>query len=277
MKIRPGVAVIGMGNLGNSLAFALEAAGLHPMRLHARLPKRVTAKADIPDRRILWLTVPDNAIGAVALRLARQGGLEGRIVVHSSGALDAGILKAAEAAGARTASVHPMMSFPTWRVVPLAGVRFAVETRDATVERELFRLVRKLGGRPFRINGENKALYHAGAMFGSPLLAALLAAGIGVLGEAGIPEREALALLGPMAAATVENIRKRGPDHSFSGPIARGDAATIKLHRKALVQHPLEAAVYAALARYAVRHLPSADRDALSRALSTRRRSQTKI
>jgi predicted short-subunit dehydrogenase-like oxidoreductase (DUF2520 family) len=265
MKIRRGAAVIGLGNWGSSLAAALDAAGLLAERVHAL---RRGAKVWL-DARVLWLCVPDAAIESTAEWLvAKRGDLRGQVVVHSSGALDRGVLGAAERAGALTGSVHPMMSFPTRRIVALKGTRFGVEAGEAAAQRELFTLVRRLGGRPFAIDGKGKAMYHAGAMFGSPLLVATLAAGVRAMREAGIAEDEALALLGPMAAATVANIQKQGLARSFSGPLARGDAATVKLHRKALAGHPLVAQTYIALARLAAKDLPSMDRAAIETALS---------
>jgi hypothetical protein len=75
------------------------------------------------------------------------------------------------------------------------------------------------------------------------------------LQQSGIEEKEALALLCPMAAATVANLQRQGLRRSFSGPIARGDIATLKLHREALASHPLIAQVYDALAGLAARDL----------------------
>jgi len=265
MKIRRGAAVIGLGNWGSSLAAALDAAGLLAERVHAR---RSGSQARL-DARVLWLCVPDAAIASTAEWLAAERlDLSGQVVVHSSGALDRGVLAVAERAGARTASVHPMMSFPSRRIVALKGTRFGVETGEAATQKELFALVRQLGSRPFAIDGKGKAMYHAGAMFGSPLLVATLAAGVRAMGEAGIVEGEALALLGTMAAATVANVQKQGLARSFSGPLARGDAATVKLHRKALAGHPLVAQSYIALARLGAEDLPSADRAAIETALS---------
>jgi predicted short-subunit dehydrogenase-like oxidoreductase (DUF2520 family) len=273
MKIRHGVAVIGLGNWGTSLAAALKAADLLAERVHA---ERRNSHLRL-DTHMLWLCVPDSAIAETAEWLAAQrGDLNGQVMIHSSGALNRSVLTAAERAGARTGSVHPMMSFPTRRVVPLKGVRFAVEAADSETRKELFALVRRLGGRPFKISSKGKAMYHAGAMFGSPLLVATLAAGVRALEDAGIVEKDALALLGPMAAATVANVQKKGLARSFSGPIARGDAATIKLHRKVLEGHPLEAEVYASLARLAVRDLPSTDRAAIRKALSDESHSRKK-
>ena len=265
MSAQRGVAVIGIGNWGSSLAAALDAAGLLVERVHAR---RRSSRVRL-DARVLWLCVPDAAIRSTAEWIvAERADLRGQMVVHSSGALDRGVLGVVARAGARTASVHPMMSFPTRRVVALKGTRFGVEAADAATRREIFALVRRLGGRPFAIDSRGKAMYHAGAMFGSPLLVATLAAGVRAMREAGIAEGEALALLGPMAAATVANVQKRGMARSFSGPLARGDAATLKVHREALRKHPLVAHVYESLARLAAEDLPSANRAAIEAALS---------
>ena len=270
------VAVIGLGNWGASLATALDSAGLLAGRVHVsyRIDQAKTNAAQKPvpglAARILWLCVPDAAIATTAAWLAHQrSNLSGQLVVQSSGALYRSVLDAAERAGARTASVHPMMSFPTRQVVPLAGVRFAVEAADISTRRELFRLIRKLQGHPFAIEGTGKAMYHVGAMFGSPLLIAALDAGVRCLQQAGIEEREALALLCPMAAATVANVQRQGLRRSFSGPIARGDVATLKLHREALASHPLMAHVYDALAGLAAEDLLSADGRAIQAALET--------
>ena len=265
------VAVIGMGNWGCSLAAALSAIGLLQTRVDARMHARPGRRPLRPalDAGVLWLCVPDAAIVETTEWLVEQrGDLRGQIVLHSSGAVDRSALAAAERAGASTASVHPMMSFPARRPVPLAETRFAVEAEDEQTRRVLGRLVRSLGGRAFIIDGKGKAMYHAGAMFGSPLLVAALAAGVRCMAEAGIPERTALALLGPMAAATIANVQRQGLGSSFSGPLARGDANTVKLHRQALAGHPLVAPVYDSLARLAVDALPSRDPDAIRAAIS---------
>lgn len=271
-RTRTGVAVVGMGNWGRSLAAQLAATrGVLATRVHARAATR----AAVPrlDAHILWLCVPDAAIASTTgWIVAQRADLRGQIVAHSSGALDRTVLQAAEQAGARTASIHPMMSFPTRRPVALRGVRFGVEAGDPATQRQLFRVVRQLGGLPFAVKGEAKALYHAAAMCGSPLLVALLAAGVEAMRAAGISQREALALLTPMATATIANVGRRGLDRSFSGPLARGDAATVKLHREALATHPLLAPVYDSLARLALAHLPSGDAAAIKAVLKQRPR-----
>jgi predicted short-subunit dehydrogenase-like oxidoreductase (DUF2520 family) len=153
--------------------------------------------------------------------------------------------------------------------VPLRGTRFAIEAEDLRTRRLLSALVRRMGGIPFTVDSAAKAMYHAAAMFGSPFIVATLAAGVNAMRAAGLKENEALALLGPMTIATVANVQKRGLARSFSGPLARGDSSTVKLHRKALEGHPLEAHVYESLARLAARDLPSKNRAAIGRVLDS--------
>ncbi len=264
--VHEGVAVIGIGNWGSSLVAGLRKAHVPVCEtVHARQRRgpRNDQRGGIAlnsarlDARVLWLTVPDAAIPSVAEGIVRMrgGALRGQLLVHSSGALSSSVL---EAAGAVTAaSVHPMMSFPTRKPVSVAGVPFAVESAHAGARRRLFALVRKLGGRPFVLPAEGKALYHAAGTFASPLLTSLLAIAVAALREAGLSRTEAERLLHPMARRTVENVFRQGAEHSFSGPMARGDSGTIDLHLRALAAHPLWQEAYRSLAEAALASLPS--------------------
>ncbi len=259
----------------------------------AALPFTTLDEATL-DADILWLCVPDSTIAAVTRRLirnkvrnlirkpvrnlARQGAgaakltglpLQGQIVVHSSGALSAQVLAEAARAGASVGSVHPVMSFPTRTPVPLQGVSFGIEA-DAGSRRILNALVRRIGGQPFSIESGSKALYHAVGVLSSPLLVSHLVAAEQAAVLAGFSRRQARALIEPIARATLDNLFLRGAEKSFSGPIARGDVETIRLHLRALEPHPMLAGVYRALALYAVERLPSPGRRELSRLLRSK-------
>ena len=85
-------------------------------------------------RRILASTciliaTPDAAIEAVANELARIGGeeLQGRVVLHTSGALDSSTLSAVRACGAAVGSMHPLQTFSGVAIPPLEGKIFAIE------------------------------------------------------------------------------------------------------------------------------------------------------
>ncbi len=270
------VTIVGLGNWGSSLAYALDAAGVSLQEVilsrersgagHATwiraLPlttlNRAQLKADV-----LWLCVPDAAIAGVTgqvvkrvVALAGKRGLKGQIVVHSSGALSAQVLQTAALAGASVASVHPVMSFATRVPVSLQGVPFGVEA-DAASRRILNAIVRQVGGRPFAVEAGSKALYHAVGVLSSPLLVSHLAAAHDTAILAGFTPRQARRLIEPIVRATLDNFFLRGPGKSFSGPIARGDVQTIDLHLQALKVHPMLADVYRSLALYALETLPA--------------------
>ncbi|TFG56476.1 MAG: DUF2520 domain-containing protein, partial [Candidatus Aminicenantes bacterium] len=62
---------------------------------------------------IVVITVPDDAVGQVAGKLARSGiSWSGKTVFHASGLLPARVLEPLRKRGARIASVHPVQSFP---------------------------------------------------------------------------------------------------------------------------------------------------------------------
>jgi predicted short-subunit dehydrogenase-like oxidoreductase (DUF2520 family) len=270
------VSIIGPGNWGTSLATAVLAAGI-PLRelILSRPGKHSLRQLKHPDisrpfislgkaaldADVLWLCVPDSAIGAVTERVAKQvaarhGTLKGQIVVHSSGALNVLALAAATQSGASVGSVHPVMTFPTRVPVSLRGVPFGIEA-DPLSRRVLKKIVENMGGRPFPIKTANKALYHAVGMLCSPLLVSHLAAAQQVAALAGLSPRQARTLIGPITRATLENVLLHGIDKSFSGPIARNDLDTIRLHLQALDPHPILAEVYRSLALNALEALPS--------------------
>jgi predicted short-subunit dehydrogenase-like oxidoreductase (DUF2520 family) len=268
------VAVIGAGNWGSSLRAALKRAKLGPREV-VRSSGWRRAKLNA---RVIWICVPDAAIRDVAEKIAaRRGDLRGQIVVHSSGALGAAVLEPARQAGALIAAAHPVMSFPTRQVVPLKGVMFGVEAQDEGVRRKLSALMRRMGGVPFTVKAETKALYHAAGVMASPLLVSILVAAMETAELAGLDAKTAEKWVKVLAETTMKNVFARGPERSFSGPFARGDAEIIRLHLQALEEHPILAGVYRSLASHAIAALPVKNRRALEDAVAgSRRRSKLK-
>ena len=129
--------------------------------------------------------------------------------------------------------------------------------------------MKAMGGQPFSIAAANKALYHAAAVMASPLLVSLAQAAMHAAEGSGLKPAQARALLQPIMEATLKNFFREGADRSFSGPFARGDAATVSLHLDALAAHPHLEAVYKGLATHAVESLPVENRQKLRRLLKT--------
>jgi predicted short-subunit dehydrogenase-like oxidoreductase (DUF2520 family) len=222
-------------------------------------------------RGLVWIAVPDGAIGGVAGQLAAQQDGRSMTVFHSSGALASDELAPLQAKGAKVASVHPGMTFVTKSLPTLQGVPFGIEG-DAEAVRMARKVIADVGGTCVTIRKQDKVLYHAFDAFASPLLIALLAALEEVGKTAGIPERKLRSMAGPLLRQTLENYLQYGAAEAFSGPFVRGDVAVVQRHLDELKQVPLARDAYLALARVAVKRLPGKNRAGMQRLLDHERR-----
>lgn len=280
---KPTIAVVGAGSLGSALAVTLRAAGYRVSQIVSRERRLSRRRAESlasqvggratgidsldHDADLVWLCVPDREISNCARLLASRGQWMGKIALHSSGVLTSEELTALRRRGAAVASLHPMMTFVRGQPPALAGVPFAVEgdTLAVTTAR---RIAKDLGGKAFSIRKARKAAYHAWGSFASPLLISELVTAERVAGEAGIRPSAARRLMLPILRQTVANYARYGPARAFSGPIIRGDAATLEKHLKILQALPEAKAVYLALARSAVKNLPAKNRKQLLKILA---------
>lgn len=253
----PPVGIVGPGRAGLGLAVALRRARVKVCGVHGRRARpappglKLTAGGTPPwlgAAGVVVLAVPDDALPACVAELARGAALApGAVVLHLSGALTSEVLAPLAALGAATGSMHPLVAFgpePARVARQLRGAAFALEGDVAAVG-VADAMVRRLGGLPLTVAPELKPLYHAGAVFASSYLVGLVAAAARLLERAGIAGQDALAALVPLVRATVANLEAAGPAAALTGPIARGDAATVRRHLMALGQ--ADAALYRAL------------------------------
>jgi predicted short-subunit dehydrogenase-like oxidoreductase (DUF2520 family) len=189
-----------------------------------------------------------------------------KVALHSSGALASDELRLLRRRGAAVASVHPLMTFVRGSVPSLNGVPFAFEGDPAAV-RIARKIVRDLGGEAFPISRNRKMAYHAWGAFASPLLIALLVTAEKVARAAGLSTAEARRKALPILRQTLANYEKLGSAGAFSGPIVRGDAQVVRRHLLELKKVPEARAVYVALARAGLRHLPAGNRRELQKLL----------
>jgi predicted short-subunit dehydrogenase-like oxidoreductase (DUF2520 family) len=218
---------------------------------------------------LVWFCVPDREIAEAARVLAGNASWREKIAFHASGALASDELGVLRTRGASVASVHPLMTFVRGTIPSLAGVSFAVEG-DPKAVRAARRIVRDLKGNAFTLAKSRKAAYHAWGAFTSPLLVAALVAGEEVARAAGLPSPVARRRMLPIVAQTLANYAALGPKGAFSGPIVRGDVATIRQHLGVLRSTPAAREVYLALARSALQSLPARNRKELQRVLKKR-------
>jgi len=280
MAGKPGIAIVGPGNLGTALAAELRRAGFSIEAVMARSPKslpkaralakpvgaRAAANLNHVRAEVVWLCVPDSAIDRAARSLATQCDWKGRIALHSSGALTSDELDSLRRKGASVASVHPFMTFVRGSHPTLGRVPFAIEGDPAAV-RVARNIVRELGGQSYSIRKQDKAAYHAWGTFASPLLTALLATTEQVAAAAGVKHKAAMRRMMPILLQTLANYAAFGAPGAFSGPIVRGDAETVARHLRVLSPVPAAREVYLGLARAALEYLPTKNRGALKRLL----------
>jgi len=189
------------------------------------------------------LAVGDDAIGpACAALVASQGErLAGATVFHCSGAKASGELAAARAAGAFVASVHPVRSFadPAAVAESFSGTWCGIEgDREALAVLEPG--FEAIGARLVRIDPAAKTVYHAAAVFASNYLVTVLDAALRAYEAAGVPPQVARELARPLASEALDNVFRLGPEGALSGPVARGDFATVARQQEAVARWDLE-------------------------------------
>ena len=265
------LAIIGAGRVGRALGRRLhelgwkigvvvtqsEASARRAVRFigtgkpHGGLTRNLLAS------QVILIGVPDDAISGVARELARMGGEEfrGKVVLHTSGALDSRTLGPLKECEAAVGSMHPLQTFSGVGTPPLEGKVFAVEG-DIVAVRAASQIARALGGSPVRIAGEKKILYHAAAALGSGHVLALMEAATQLLISLGMKRNEAARALLPLTRQVLDNFQRVGPSAAWTGPLQRGDFKVVEAHVRALHDSREEVArAYDSLNRLAARVL----------------------
>lgn len=203
--------------------------------------------------RVILIATPDDEIAVVAQELARIGEeeLRGKVVLHTSGAMDSGVLNAVREKGAEAGSMHPLQSFSGVTVPSLEGKVFTMEGETQAVQ-VARRIARALGGSPVRIAGNKKLLYHAAAAMAAGHVLAVEEAATQLLVSLGMKRSEAVRALLPLTRQVLENFERLGPRAAWTGPLSRGDYEVVRGHLDALRESPKEFAhAYETLSRLA--------------------------
>jgi len=220
LRVPASVTIVGAGRLGTCLAGALVAAGID---VHGPVGRGDA----VPRADAVLLCVPDSEIEAAAAAASGAAPLVG----HTSGATPIAGL------GPGGFGLHPLQTFAGGEGPERfrgSGCAVAGASPDALAAAAA--LARTLGMRPFEIDDEGRAAYHAAASIASNFLVTLEAAAERVAAGAGLEAGEARDLLAPLVRATVENWAAQGPERALTGPIARGDDATVARQRQAVAQ-----------------------------------------
>ena len=244
-----GLSVVGGGHVGRVLgrlfaragAFAVQDVLARSVASAQRAAEFIgsgtplASYAALRPARVFMLTVSDDQILPACAALAAALPLQGAVVFHCSGALASDRLAAARAAGAYVASVHPIRSFADVEAVAagFAGTFCGVEGDREALD-VLLPALAAIGARPVQIDPSAKTVYHAAAVFASNYLVTVIDAALRAYQAAGIPEAVARELARPLALESMENAFRLGAAPALTGPVARGDMATVQRQQDAV-------------------------------------------
>lgn len=267
---RPRLAFVGAGHVGTALAVAFARAGWPVTAVASRdearradFTSRVPGSrgfaeptAVLDDADVMFLTVPDDAVAAVAADLHLYSG---QALVHTSGALPARVLAPAMAAGTSIGSFHPLVAFADLEraLTALPGATIALEG-DESLLPLLAELAESIGAQPVRLAEGTKTAYHAAAAMAAGGVVALLDGMAEVAAQSGFDEATALSIYLPLLRQSLANAETLGVAAALTGPVLRGDGGTLTDHVDFIRRHaPAALPLYTTLA---LRELAIAER-----------------
>ena len=220
-------SLVGPGRVGTSLAAWTAAAG---GRLGGTAGRGEAGGLATAGEDLLLVAVPDPALPEVAAELGRRP--QAAVVLHTSGSQDAAVLAPLREAGSAIGSLHPLKAFP--RPLPdpdeARGVFFAVDGDPAAVALA-HRLAAAWGGTSAEVPPAARPLYHLLASVAAGGVVTLLSAVEELAGRLGLPPAVVGGYLelarGAVAAAAAAHAAGSPVPAALTGPVARGDRATV--------------------------------------------------
>lgn len=248
------LGIVGAGRAGTAIAIALNRSGARVVAVASRRAESVDRLIELAGldssvrcldpseaferSSVLLLSVDDDSIAEVCQQLAgRISEPTRRVVAHLSGALSSSVLAPLRELGVSVGSIHPIRSFSAdaHASAELEGTVASIEGDEAAV-RALEKLAALLGMRSTRIESEAKPLYHTAACIASNYMVTLFALSCEMMVRCGMDPALARESLTHLMSGTVRNLEGQPPEQALTGPIARGDAHTIRGHLDALEQ-----------------------------------------
>ena len=242
------VAIAGAGPVAQALGKALQECGVGIVRIASRNLKHAKDAAEfiggralaVPYRDIplsashVLVAVSDRAIAPVAEELARGNGRL-RVALHTCGNHGPELLAPLKAVGVSCGSIHPLQTIrdASQGAAALRSAAYAV-SGDSHALSWAEEIATLLSGHILHIRPDAGHLYHAAAVMASNYIAALLDSAEQLMLLAGVPKQDALRALAPLARTSIDNVVDRGAVQALTGPVMRGDAATVTEHARAL-------------------------------------------
>lgn len=242
------IGFVGAGKVGVSLGKYFAQNGVPLGGYYSKSPASAQAAAEftnsnlydsledmVSDNTVLFLTVPDDAIGSVWNHIKRLPNISNKMVCHCSGALSSGICSDAEELGVSSFSVHPFFAIHS-KTESYQLLSDAVFTVEGSANRlgEMVSLLEGLGNHVFVLRTEEKVKYHAAAVMASNHVIALAQLSADLLCDCGFSQDAAIQALSSLMKGNVQTIMEKGTVDALTGPIERNDGTTVQKHLNCL-------------------------------------------
>ena len=147
-------------------------------------------------------------------------------------------LEPVKLAGGLRGAFHPFQTFAGIKSAEEAaervrGATFAVDGDGPALE-TLTKMAQAMGGKAITLDSYDRSMYHASAVISCGYLGVLVQAAVDVWREMGFSDDQALSAILPIARTTLDNISRSGVAPSVTGPLMRGDKATVASHISSL-------------------------------------------
>ena len=244
------IAIVGPGRVGTACAARFQAASADVLGFVGRDPARTEAEtrrlglpgplqfADLARAHVVVFAGGDDQLQRAVGEAASVGGRRCSLWLHTSGRHDLEVLEPATRLGARIGSLHPLAPFSA--SLPDARIEGAPALLEAGPRSAslLRRLCGMLGLEPILCGSQNRALYHAACALAANGATALFGMARDVMVAAGgLEAQDAQRIVAALMAAAVDGSGRYGAGPALSGPVRRGDAATVAAHLAELAAH----------------------------------------
>jgi len=236
------VGFIGAGTVGTALATGLSERGYQVVAVSSRtresadkLAKEIIGCKSVNDNQavadaaeVIFITTPDGVIPLVASEVKWR---PGQSVIHCSGADSTDILEPTRKSGALVGAFHPLQTFASVKqaIDNIPDSTFAIEAEEPLFS-TLKDMADALDGHYIELKAGDKVIYHAAAVIACNYLVTLVKLATDLWQTFNIPPDKATRALMPLLQGTLNNINNVGIPQCLTGPIARGDASTIRKH-----------------------------------------------
>jgi len=245
------ISWIGCGKVGRTLARVLQNAGYKTGSVVCRTAENASEavrfigggvpstdlESALESAKVHFITTNDDAIQEVVEEIVKiwPDSLEDHYFFHTSGSISSTVLESLTKKKAHVASIHPLQVFadPAKALETLPGIYYAIEGTDKGMELAV-QLVDHLQGKLLLIPTGRKVLYHVAGVFAANYLMVLMDLALHIMQDLGETQEDSFDAFLPLMVGALQNVESLGVGEALTGPVARGDAATIKRHLDAL-------------------------------------------